>query len=371
MNKLSVIIMASVRWHNASAHYALTTANALKSAGFNLYFFGSPGSPVIEKAKQNGLNVIDGIDLLIANPFVYLRNFIKFRKLIRRLKPDIINTHFSKDHNFALLSMLFKPKKIVRTRSDSILPKNNFFNKILYKFSISHLIVPSEYLISFFLKFGISKNRISAIPPDFNYTEFYKYKQLMDLKTALNIQKNKIIVSYIGRLDKIKGADIFLKSLKYIKNIEKYFFIISGEEINLTIQKLKQIAKDSGVYNISFLNRMDDVRDILCITDIGIIPSTGSEAICRIGMEMISFGIPVIGSNINSIRELIMTHGGIAVNPGIPEEIASALDHLSQEDNYLKMKEKINAANRNRIPDKFSAELSDIFLKVAADNKRI
>ncbi len=69
---------------------------------------------------------------------------------------------------------------------------------------------------------------------------------------------------------------------------------------------IKIMLEDREIRNITAVTgRRDDVSDVICAMDLGVIPSLGSEAVCRVGMEMLSCGIPVIGSDVGVIPEII------------------------------------------------------------------
>jgi glycosyltransferase involved in cell wall biosynthesis len=359
--QISVLIMCSVRWYNASAHYALYSALNLKNSGLNVVLFGIPGSPLIIKAKEQGIEVVEEIGIMGSGFFRYIKNIIRFRKIFNKRKFDIINPHISRDHVFAFLTVKGKNSHIIRTRTDSKAPKTNLLNKIFYQISSKYYIVSSKYMLSHIHLMGIPENRVAVIPLDMDYKVFALYKSRLDLKHELKIHQNKIIVSFIGRLDRIKGVEYFLKSYEYLQNKQKFHYLISGDEINLTVDELKRMSRKMNIENITFTGRIEEVREILNITDIGVIPSTGSESICRIGLEMLSFGIPIIGSNINSIPELINEFDGIVVSPRSPKEIADAIEYYAIAENYKKAKDNILAKISERSPDKFAIECMEIF----------
>jgi glycosyltransferase involved in cell wall biosynthesis len=363
MESGSVLIMASVRWYNASAHYALFLAEGLKKSGIDVFVLGIPGSPFINKAKGKGIKVIENINLSNSGFLKYLKHIFAFRRFIKSGDIRILNPHISNDHTFAFLSLIGKRIKIVRTRTSSIPPKNNIFNKYFYKNAASHYIVSSEYMTSHITGMGVQKRNISVIPLGNNYKEFAVYKPNENQKSKFDIPANKLIVLFAGRLDTIKGVEYFIKSFSYLKQKEKFYFLISGEEINLSKNYLKKLADDFKISNLTIIDRVNDIRDVLSIADIGVIPSIGSESICRIGLEMLSFGIPIVGSNINSIPELISRFGGIIVKPGSPEEIAKALDYLAVPANYKKMQKKIRSEIAKQNPDRFALEHIEVFTK--------
>ena len=359
-NRLSVLIMASVRWYNASAHYAFFLAEQLKSAGFDVVIFGIPGSPIILKAKESGIEVIDCINLM-KGPVSYIRGLFKFRRLVLEKGFNIIHPHFSRDHNFAWISLIGKGFPIIRTRSDVLKPKKNPLNILLYRKTAVHYTVPSGSLVRMLVSMKVKSNNISVIPLGIDYSLFSNYQAKRNLKDILQILDERVVVTFIGRLHKIKGVEHFIDSYRYISDKNRFHFIISGEEIDLSVEHLKAHAKIQGISNISFLERQDDVREILSITDIGVIPSVDSEVICRVALEMFSFGIPVIGSDINSIPEVISRYEGVVVNPGRPKEIAEAIEGMVCGDRYREMSERIKSSLNQSSPERFISGYISIY----------
>ena len=50
---------------------------------------------------------------------------------------------------------------------------------------------------------------------------------------------------------------------------------------------------------------MEDVRDLISVTDIGLLSSRYSEFICRIAMEFMAFEVPVVAPRLNVIPEVV------------------------------------------------------------------
>ena len=57
----------------------------------------------------------------------------------------------------------------------------------------------------------------------------------------------------------------------------------------------------------AFPDKLDDVRPLMSELDVGVITSTRSEAICRVALEYMSFGIPVMASDVNILPEVVRT----------------------------------------------------------------
>jgi glycosyltransferase involved in cell wall biosynthesis len=362
--KLSILLMASVRWYNASAHYSLSLAEELVRVGQRVVVFGMKNSPIIIKARQSGIDVFDGINLMFRGPLAHIGDIFKFRGFVSEMGFDIIHAHFSRDQVFAYYSLIGQGVPLIRTRSESTHPKRNLFNVFFYRRSAMHYAVTAGYMKPVIRDMGVEEERISIVPLSIDFMQFSRYRPKRDLKIDLGIHDNRLVVSYVGRLHTVKGVEYILRCYPYLKNRERFHFIISGEEIDVRSDYLHNLASEYGIGNISFLNRLDDVREILSITDIGIIPSIGSEAICRVALEMLAFGIPVIGSRVNSIPEVISDYGGIVVTPGMPAEIAGALDRLVLGNEYRRVSNHIKSKISKQSPDRMLREYMDIYMRV-------
>lgn len=87
------------------------------------------------------------------------------------------------------------------------------------------------------------------------------------LRDIFNIEKDKIVLTYVARLEKIKGhlfiIDSVVNNIDLFKNI-RILFVGEGELRN----KLEKKVLDKGINNIiSFLGFRNDIKDIFCSSD--------------------------------------------------------------------------------------------------------
>jgi len=131
-------------------------------------------------------------------------------------------------------------------------------------------------------------------------------------------QKNNIngdfTVGYLGRLDTNKGVNILIDSIKYIPN--RINCIIAGDG------PLKAYLKKQSKYDsrIVFAGRVDpDV--FLPSIDLLVVPSI-REPLGNVCIEAGMHGIPVIGSRVDGIPEIIEDGiSGVLITPTLPIQL--------------------------------------------------
>jgi len=75
-----------------------------------------------------------------------------------------------------------------------------------------------------------------------------------------------------------------------------------------------------------------DLPSVLRSFDIGIVASTASEANCRVGLEWMASGVPLIGTRIGVLPDLVDAgQTGFLVPPRAPEKLAEHIGYLSYD----------------------------------------
>ena len=126
-------------------------------------------------------------------------------------------------------------------------------------------------------------------------------------REQLNLHTDKTIISMIGSMEKYKGVDILLKSLRNVKN--PFFLILAG---NLKEYMEEEILELIAPYkdNVLFLNGyVDDEKFIrlICASNYIMVPYRKSfEATSGPMTEAIRCGIPIIASDFGNVG--FLTH---------------------------------------------------------------
>jgi len=122
--------------------------------------------------------------------------------------------------------------------------------------------------------------------------------------------KNKIILTFPGRITRWKGQDDFLIALKQIikKHPDVHGLIVGDSDKNLKFTKeLKALVAKLGLnQHISFVGNRKDIKEIMSISRVVFSLSKEPEAFGRISLESISLGIPVIAYAHGGVKEQLI-----------------------------------------------------------------
>ena len=198
------------------------------------------------------------------------------------------------------------------------------------------IIAISKRQCEIFTDHGINPNKIRVI------SMAMSHQDKIDFKPFLN-NEMPITFGYIGRINKLKGCDILLKSFMKITNKKRCKLFLYGKidsdfyNDNRYILNSKNNIYYKGEYSITELNK------ILHSIDVGIIPSIWEECYGHVGPEFLSASIPLIGSKIGGITDYLFDgKNGMLFSPGSVEDLLIKLNTIiSDPDLILQMKNNI------------------------------
>jgi glycosyltransferase involved in cell wall biosynthesis len=101
-----------------------------------------------------------------------------------------------------------------------------------------------------------------------------------------------------------------------------------------------------------------------------VIASVGSEMICRIALEYMAMGIPVVGADTNVIPEIIRhDQTGLIVPKGNPEAMASAMEFFAASRDRAAAFGRAgrSLAEREFSLERFAQKTLDAYRKMAID----
>jgi glycosyltransferase involved in cell wall biosynthesis len=282
-------------------------AKWLTGRGLNIILFVIKDSPLYEKAKDTGIEII-----CIDEHRKYFDSgkAKKFLAVLQNANIKILQTSDTKDLNFAALVKRFSRDKIkfvhvqhMQTR----IKKKSFLHRFTFSkidIWISPLKMLAEQTIE---KTTITKNQIQIIPHCLNTGKFYK--RIENAREKLNVPEDVFVYGVIGRIDKQKRQDYAIKAFSKIKNREQSVLLFVGDatknENNNYYNELLNLSKEPGIEGrIIFRNFMEDVETAYSAIDCFIL-TTPTETYGMVTLEAMASRVPVIGSDSGGTVEIL------------------------------------------------------------------
>jgi glycosyltransferase involved in cell wall biosynthesis len=262
------------------------------------------------KALVNKVEVIKMVNKLsVKNDFIA---FIELRRIIKLLKPDFIYCHSSKAGALGRLANIGLCKNVIYNAHGWS------FKMLNSRFSIVYLLI--ENLLSLLtskivnisdceMKIALDKlvlchkKKLVVIKNGIEIKE-YSNKNPVSRK-QLNIPEDAFVVGNVARLTYGKSPDFFIKvACKLLKeNSNCYFIFIGDGEMK---EEVISLAKEFEVYDkLIITGWISDIRQYISLLDVGVL-FTRWEGFGYALAEYMLDGIPAIGTNVDSVPELII-----------------------------------------------------------------
>lgn len=157
-----------------------------------------------------------------------------------------------------------------------------------------------------------------------------------EVRKKLNLKEDDFVIIMIAEVNKNKNHKQMIEAVEILRNRNidvKVLCLDTGSLFDKVKQEIKNKNLENNIHMLGFRN---DVNEIICASDIGILMSY-REGLPRNIMELMACGKPVIGTNIRGIKDLIQDNvNGYLVNIGDSKETANKIEKIYREEKILK-----------------------------------
>jgi glycosyltransferase involved in cell wall biosynthesis len=336
----------------------LTILNSLDKDKYDIYVISKPGGPLVEKVKKLGYNYIPVPSLHRDLSFLDGLAFINLFLIFRKHKFDIVHTHSSKTGFLGrIAARLAGISMIVHTVHG--FPFHPYQSKLIF-----HLYKSMEKFAANFcdkIVFVNNYEREAAIADHLIQPEkaitIYNGIELPMMRLHNKEKSDKLIIGSCLRFWKQKNIiDTIKAAIQVCKKNENIHFIFIGDgELYKVAEK---IVHDSGFKDrIHILGWQNNVTEWLQKFDVFLLYSKWEGLPLSI-LEAMSFGLPIVASNIKGNNELVSDANGILVPINDIDRLTAVLLSLPDEkERLIKMGEN----SRKLIKEKF--DLMDFIRK--------
>ena len=314
----SAVSIHTVRW-----------VNSMAKRGHRIYLL------TLVLPKINNIDSkVEIIKLKIPPPLGYYLNFFEARRIINKIKPDIVHAHYASGYGTLGRLVDYNPTILSVWGSDIYLyPYKNKFNmwNIRRNLESADLIASTSKDMKNEIIKVISTKKDIVITPFGIETNKFKPR---------NKSNSKIVIGTVKKMDAIYGIDYMLKSFSLIvekipDNIEIEFLMVGGGDL----EYYKKLSTDFNIdHLITFTGQIphENVVEYLNKLDIYCAPSL-SESFGVAVLEASACELPVVTSNVGGLPEVVIQNKtGFLVPPKNEIILAEKILKLILDENKRK-----------------------------------
>ncbi|MFH1754367.1 MAG: glycosyltransferase [Candidatus Latescibacterota bacterium] len=310
-----------------------------------------------EPFKELGVPFYENIQSSRYDPRAYNR----LSRIIREEKADII---YSFAHsNTVLLSHIAMMNRLVRAWIVSLHATGSpsggrligpvtkrMLSRVSRFIAVAH--EHKKYLVEVE---GLPADNIEVIHNGVNVRKYHPGPAKSALKKELGIEPGDRVITTIASLNPRKRHDLLLQAAADVleRHPRARFLLVGGGPER---QRLERMAEDLAIgERVIFAGIRDDVDDILRASELFVLSSMrGTETFPNVLLEAMACGLPVVSTDVGSVRELVAADESATVVP--PEnagKLAAAIDTLLADEEKARA---FSVAGRRIVEERFTIE---------------
>jgi glycosyltransferase involved in cell wall biosynthesis len=200
---------------------------------------------------------------------------------------------------------------------------------------VDHVVALCQWTEDLLIDHGVPSEKITVSHHGLTQVTGNNYKKLAKPSSG----SGKLRIAFMGRLDRTKGVDVIIRALRELPGLKAELDVYGvAQELNGNdyLRKLRLIAADDSRFNFRSPIHSDQAISCLDEYDLLAVPSRTFETGPLVVLEAFAAGIPVIGSNLGGIAELVEHEvNGLLVETDSITEWKSALQRCASEGGLL------------------------------------
>ena len=276
-----------------------------------------------------------------------VRSMMSVQALLRRRAFDVLNTHSGHDSLVAgTAARLVGTPLVVRTRHLA-LPISSLAT---YNWIPHRVIAVSQYVRRYLISAGVSADRVETI-----YDGIVKPEHIAQstLRAELGLGPDAVIGCMVAIMRDKKGhEDLIAAAQPLLAGRPNLHIVMAGN--GERFDRIKNVVDGLGLgRRIHLLGFRADIPNVLRGCDLFVLP-THQEALGQSYIEAMAAGLPVIGTDVDGVPELIKHNvNGLLVPPKSPDALRAALVQLIDNP---EQRTRLGEAGRRLTEDRFGID---------------
>lgn len=330
--KLTILLLGS-----AAAIHTIKWAKYFNNIGHKVHLisYDLPRDEEIGNLELHLIKKIFPITIWPLNTLLNLPfNLVRVKKIIKKIKPDIIHAHYVTSYGTLSALLKFHPLVITAWGSDILVtPKKFPPSKLAIRYALSRadlITCDAEHMKEAIIELGVSPSKIKIINFGIDTRKFQPGLKDENLLKNLEISDCPIVIS-LRRLEPGYSVETLIKAIPLvIKEIPDTKFLIVGE--GSQEEELKRLAKDLGVAeSIRFIGQVpnEELPKYIRIADVYVSTSLSDGGIASSTAEAMACELPVIITDTADNKKWVKDgENGFLIPVKNPEILAEKIIYL-------------------------------------------
>lgn len=293
---------------------------AMRERGHHLEAVCQPRAELAERLREAGFTVHI---ISMYGPLNFFRSVVFVRRVLRRGRFDVVNTHSRSDTvRAAIAARLARTPLIVRTRHLAK-PINSLY---AYTWLAHRVIAVSRHVYKQLLERGAQPGSIATIHSP---VVLPQVNEQACVRQELGLPADALVVGCVAVMREEKGHSDLIDAFHRISAaFPRAHLVLVGEGMPVFARLQSQVASLGLGSRVHFMGRRQDIGNVLTACDVFALP-THREALGTAFIEAAAMGLPVIGTDVGGVPETMQAGvTGLLVPPRNPEALAAALESL-------------------------------------------
>jgi glycosyltransferase involved in cell wall biosynthesis len=293
---------------------------AMRERGHHLELVCQPGAELGDRLSEAGFTVHR---IVMDGAGNFLRGVVFMRRLLRRERFDVVNTHSRRDTVLAAIAArLAGTPLIVRTRHLAK-PINSLY---AYTWLAHRVIAVSRYVRTQLLEGGARPESVATIHSP---VVLPQVREGACVRDELGLPPDALVVGCVAVMRAEKGHGDLIDAFHLVcSRFPSAHLVLVGDGMPLFDQLQAKVSALGLADRVHFTGRRHDIGNVLMALDVFALP-THREALGTVFIEAAAMGVPVIGTDVGGVPETMQAgETGLLVPPRDPAALAAALETL-------------------------------------------
>ncbi len=336
---MRILHVDRLRGWGGRGNRTLQVLRGLRQRGLEVAYATQLGGAAAEHAGAAG---IETLEFGMRGARLYT-SAISLARIAKERRFDVVHCHASRDQSVGLLlKATGAHPALVRTCHNPPRLRSGRLSRLQYA-PVDAFIAVSHFVERSATEAGLPATKVQTIHDAVDLTEF-RPRTEDEGRLPAGFRSDCLRIGHVSRLAPQKGVEPLLRATARLlrAGVSKLQCILVGGGEAQWRPLVSELGIDDHVL---FTGHRDDVPDLVRWFDVFVLVPIGEEALGTVYIEALASGVPVVGSDIGGVSEVVDDTVGALLPPNDTDALVLALNALA---NSPEKRASLGSAARTR-----------------------